>query len=115
MKQWENYHFALNVIDVLHALAHDAGPVRFIAGTTDQLLSLQQGRHSPVYPQEIKSNLVEYPNGKDLYGALFKGEVDGIVPACMITNAYYNSAADRVDFLQVERRVIFEQLSLVGI
>jgi hypothetical protein len=115
MKHWENYHFAQDVIDVLHALAHVAGPARFIAGTTDQLLSLQQSHHSPVHPQEIKTSLVDYPNEEDLYGALFKGEADGIAPACMITNAYYNSAADCVDFLQVERRVIFEQLSWVGI
>ena len=115
MKHWENYHFAQDVIDVLHALAHVAGPARFIAGTTDQLLSLQQSRHSPVHPHEINSSLVEHQNKEDLYDALFNGEVDGIAPACMITNAYYNSAADRVDCLQVERRVIFEQLSWVGI
>ena len=84
-----------------------------------------RAQHAHIYPFSpfvsrlfsglINSSLVEYPNEEDLYGALFKGEVDGIAPACMITNAYYNSAADRVDFLQVERRVIFEQLSWVGI
>jgi carbon-monoxide dehydrogenase medium subunit len=48
MTIWKNYHLAQNLTDALQALAGSPGPARLIAGGTDLLLDLQQGRHRPV-------------------------------------------------------------------
>jgi CO/xanthine dehydrogenase FAD-binding subunit len=48
MPYWKTYHIALDVADALQVLATASGDVRIVAGGTDLLLDLQQGRHSPV-------------------------------------------------------------------
>jgi CO/xanthine dehydrogenase FAD-binding subunit len=48
MSYWKNYHVAQNIADALQALAAAPGEVRIVAGGTDLLLDLQQGRHAPV-------------------------------------------------------------------
>ena len=48
MTIWKNYHLAHSVTDALQALAQAPGPASLIAGGTDLLLDLQQGRHPPV-------------------------------------------------------------------
>jgi CO/xanthine dehydrogenase FAD-binding subunit len=48
MTTWKKYHLAQNVEDALRALTAARGESRLIAGGTDLLLDLQQGRHSPV-------------------------------------------------------------------
>lgn len=48
MTLWNNYHMAQDVQGALQALAASPGPARLIAGGTDLLLDLQQGRHPPV-------------------------------------------------------------------
>ncbi|MBN1146231.1 MAG: FAD binding domain-containing protein [Anaerolineales bacterium] len=48
MATWENYHLAHSVPDALQALSAAAGETCIIAGGTDLLLDLQQGRHAPV-------------------------------------------------------------------
>jgi carbon-monoxide dehydrogenase medium subunit len=48
MPYWKNYHVAIDVADVLQVLAATTGDVRIVAGGTDLLLDLQQGRHTPV-------------------------------------------------------------------
>ena len=48
MPIWKNYYLARSVEDALQALASAQGPALPIAGGTDLLLDLQQGRHAPV-------------------------------------------------------------------
>ena len=45
---WNTYHLAKDVRDALQALVAAPGEARLIAGGSDLLLDLQQGRHPPV-------------------------------------------------------------------
>jgi CO/xanthine dehydrogenase FAD-binding subunit len=48
MSIWKNYILAHSISDALSTLSSTQGAVRVIAGGTDLLLDLQQGRHPPV-------------------------------------------------------------------
>jgi len=48
MPTWNNYHLAKSIDDALRALETSPAPCRVIAGGTDLLLDLQQGRQPPV-------------------------------------------------------------------
>jgi carbon-monoxide dehydrogenase medium subunit len=48
MSLWNTYHLAHSIHDALNWLSTADGPARLIAGGTDLLLDLQQGRHPPV-------------------------------------------------------------------
>ena len=48
MTIWKNYHLARSVNDALQTLVNAPGSASIIAGGTDLLLDLQQGRHPPV-------------------------------------------------------------------
>lgn len=48
MRFWKNYHRASNIEDALRLLEAADGPACPVAGGTDLLLDLQQGRHAPV-------------------------------------------------------------------
>lgn len=47
MPIWKNYHVAQDVSDAIQALTSAQGSTGVIAGGTDLLLDLQQGRHKP--------------------------------------------------------------------
>jgi len=48
MPIWNNYHLAVSLQDALSVLERASGPALCVAGGTDLLLDLQQGRHEPV-------------------------------------------------------------------
>lgn len=48
MSTWNHYFYSKTVKDALQVLRDTPAPTRIIAGGTDLLLDLQQGRHSPV-------------------------------------------------------------------
>jgi len=49
MVLWQEYHIAIDAADALQSLAGAAGPARLVAGGTDLLLDLQQGRCPTVH------------------------------------------------------------------
>lgn len=48
MPLWKHYQIPLSINDALQGLLNAPGPARLVAGGTDFLLDLQQGRHPPV-------------------------------------------------------------------
>jgi xanthine dehydrogenase FAD-binding subunit len=48
MDLWQHYLRPKNVTEALQALSSAAGPTSLIAGGTDLMLDLQQGRHAPI-------------------------------------------------------------------
>jgi xanthine dehydrogenase FAD-binding subunit len=49
MTLWKEYYLPQNLDEALKSLASAPGPVSLVAGGTDLLLDLQQGRHTPVH------------------------------------------------------------------
>lgn len=49
MPPWEHYYVAQSLHDALQTAANAPGPARYVAGGTDLLLDIQQGRHPPVH------------------------------------------------------------------
>jgi CO/xanthine dehydrogenase FAD-binding subunit len=68
MPLWNNYHLANSITDALRALQDAPGPARLIAGGTDLLLDLQQGRHPPV------DTLVDVTSIPDLIALELRGD-----------------------------------------
>jgi len=59
MALWEQYHLAHDISDALQVLADTRGESRLIAGGTDLLLDLRQGRHAPVHTLVDVSQITE--------------------------------------------------------
>jgi len=59
MTIWKNYYLAKDIPDALRLLSQAPGPARLVAGGTDLLLDLQQGRHPPVHTLVDITNLPE--------------------------------------------------------
>lgn len=55
----KEFHYAVSVVDALQALEQASGSSRIIAGGTDMLLDLQQGRHDPVHTLVDITNIPE--------------------------------------------------------
>jgi CO/xanthine dehydrogenase FAD-binding subunit len=59
MALWEQYYLANDISDALQVLANSRGESCIIAGGTDLLLDLQQGRHVPVHTLVDVSQIIE--------------------------------------------------------
>lgn len=63
MALWKNYYLAQSLQEVFEHMAAASGPLRLIAGGTDLLLDLQQGRQEPV---DTLIDVTEIPEMKAL-------------------------------------------------
>ncbi|RPJ25802.1 MAG: hypothetical protein EHM33_13510 [Chloroflexi bacterium] len=59
MNLWQEYLRPTNLSQALQAFAEASGPILPIAGGTDLLLDLEQGRHSPVHTLVDVTSIVE--------------------------------------------------------
>lgn len=73
MPFWENYHVATSLDDALDTVSRAPGPARFVAGGTDLLLDIQQGRHPPVHTLVDVTGLAETRALEIRSGELFVG------------------------------------------
>ena len=73
MSLWKNYHIAQSVEDALQALTASQGDAQIIAGGTDLLLDMQQGRHPPVHTLIDVTEIPELRKLEIRNGELFIG------------------------------------------
>lgn len=73
MNLWTNYHIAHSIDDALHRLISGPGEARIIAGGTDLLLDLQQGRYPPVHTLVDVTQIPELTKLEIREGELFVG------------------------------------------
>lgn len=78
MTLWQQYHLAESVTDALQAAAQAAGEARFIAGGSDLLLDLQQGRTPPLHTLVDVSHIPELCALELRDGSLFIGAAAAI-------------------------------------
>lgn len=84
MDTWKEYILAESLADALQALAEAPGPARLVAGGTDLLLELQQGRHEPVH------TLVDITRVPELGRLELRGErlfIGAAVPVRVVTGS----------------------------
>ncbi len=82
MSHWSQYYFPSSVEEALNLLASAPGPARPIAGGTDLLLEIQQGRHAP---QHTLVDITRIPELRQLelrQSSLFIGAA---VTICQVT------------------------------
>ncbi len=73
MDLWQHYFHPDNVIEALQALSTAPGPACVIAGGTDLMLDLQQGRHPPVHTLVDITSIPELTALEIRQGELFIG------------------------------------------
>ncbi len=73
MTLWKNYHVARNLNDALQRLASGPGRACLIAGGTDLLLDMQQGRHSEIDTLVDVTQIPEMTALEIRQGSLFVG------------------------------------------
>jgi len=84
MNYWEYYHLAQEVTEALQVLANAPGPARLIAGGTDLLLDIQQGRHPPLHTLVDITHVSEMKALEVRQGRLYIGAA---VPLNQIVNS----------------------------
>ncbi len=78
MKIWTNYLTPSSLSDALRALRESPAPVRVVAGGTDLLLELQQGKHAPVHTLVDVSAIPEMRGIEIRDGHLFIGAAEPV-------------------------------------
>lgn len=102
MANWELYTQAASVEDALEALNQASGPCAIIAGGTDLLLDLDQGRHPPLHTMVDVSGIKEMLDIREEEGYIFLG---GAVTHTTILQS---------SLLKKHARVLVEACSLIG-
>lgn len=83
MKLWSNYVLAATIDEAVQALAAAGGMAKPVAGGTDLLLELQQGRHEPVHTLVDVSTIPDLQQLEERGGQIFIGAG---VPVSRIVN-----------------------------
>jgi CO/xanthine dehydrogenase FAD-binding subunit len=102
MSLWQKYLCAQNVAQALQALANAPGEARLVAGGTDLLLDLQQGRCTPVH------TLVDVSGCAELTRLEVRGErlfVGAAVPLSQLTAS---------SLVQTHARALWEACGLIA-
>ncbi|MHB8194085.1 MAG: FAD binding domain-containing protein [Bellilinea sp.] len=73
MKLWSNYVLAATIDEAVQALATAGGSAKPVAGGTDLLLELQQGRHEPVHTLVDVSAIPDLQRLEERSGQIFIG------------------------------------------
>lgn len=102
MNLWNKYHLANSIEDALTAVQNTAGTTRFVAGGTDLLLDLRQGRHEALDTLVDVSGISELNTVEIRDGNLFIGAAAPL--ACVIGN----------EIVQTQAHAICEACSLIG-
>ncbi len=102
MTIWKNYNLAKSLTEALQALADAPGPARLIAGGTDLLLDLQQGRLPPVHTLVDVTRIPEMNALEIRQDRLFVG---GAVPLNQVVAS---------PLVQQHARALYEAASLIG-
>ncbi len=102
MSTWSHYRLVNTITEALHVLASASGSARPIAGGTDLLLEIQQGRHPPV---DTLVDLTRIPELRCLEIRQSELFIGSAVPVRQITeNA----------LVQQHARALLEACSLIG-
>ncbi len=102
MMVWKNYFLAKTVAEALRLLAEAPGPSLPVAGGTDLLLDLQQGRHSPVHTLVDITQIPEMKTLEIREGQLFIGAA---VPLNQIVSS---------PLIHEHAQALYEAASLIG-
>jgi len=102
MPIWQEYILAQSIEDALGALEQSPQPARVIAGGTDLLLDLQQGRHAPIH------TLVDITNIPEMNDLAIRQESLYIGAAVPLNQILASS------LVKQHAEALFEAVSLIG-